>query len=65
MWIEWFYFFRNFREISRKMSQKLSHFAKNSKRESIATLVTYKSNFAWKIIDVSKFLNFISTVHVM
>ena len=32
------YFFRNFREISRKMGQNLSHFAKNSKRKSIATL---------------------------
>ena len=38
MWIVWFYFFRNFREISRKMGQNLSRFAKNSKCKSIATL---------------------------
>ena len=33
-----FYFFRNFREISQKIGQNLSHFAKISKRKSIATL---------------------------
>ena len=32
------YFFRNFREILRKMGQNLSHFAKNQKRKSGTTL---------------------------
>ena len=32
-------FFRNFREISRKMGQNLSHFAKNRKRKTGTTLV--------------------------
>ena len=32
------YFFRNFREVSRKMGQNLSHFAKNQKRKTGTTL---------------------------
>ena len=47
------YFFRNFREISRKMGQNLSHFAKNQKRKTGTTLLT-TINY---VVQQSGFLN--------
>ena len=49
--IEVLYFFRNFRKISRKMDQNLSHFAKNKKCKTGTTLIC---SLFLKICDKNK-----------